>query len=511
MTQQGIRRVVIAGGGTAGWMAAAALAKSLGTQTYRITLIESDEIGTVGVGEATIPSIKMFNDVLGIDEAVFMRETCATFKLGIAFAGWRTPDSAYFHPFGSFGLDMDGIPFTHYWLRQRQGGAFPDIGVFNAETEAARARRFGWPGQAPGALVPPINYAYHFDAGLYAAFLRRMSQGLGVARREGRIVEARQDAESGDIVSLVLADGQEVHGDLFIDCSGFRALLIGETLKAEFEDWSHWLPVNRALALPSKLSERPVPYTRSTAREAGWQWRIPLQHRTGNGYVFCDAYCSEDEAAATLTGNLDGDALASPRPLKFTTGHRRQYWKNNVVAVGLASGFLEPLESTSIHLIQTSITQLITVFPKAGIHAGVVRAYNAHMDRAYRNIRDFIIAHYKVTAREDTPFWRYCKHMDVPGTLAERLDIFANQGNAMVRQEELFRESSWFAVLAGQGLVPQGYHPVADRLSVDQLRQRLTRIQHSVRDSVSGLPDHADFIARYCAAPQFQENIAVHS
>ncbi len=509
--QQTIRRIVIVGGGSAGWMTAAALAKSLGARNHDITLVESEDIGTVGVGEATIPGIRMFNDVLGIDEDVFMRETQATFKLGIAFDGWRKAGAAYFHPFGNYGADMEGIAFTQYWLRQFKAGGSADFGQYNVETEAARAGRFGrtpplapgpGPGPGPGpAMQPAINYAFHFDAGLYAGFLRRYAEDLGVVRREGRIMAVRQDAASGDITAVQLTGGTTIAGDLFIDCSGFRSLLLGETLKVDYEDWSRWLPVNRALAAPSLRKEAPVPYTRSTAREAGWQWRIPLQHRTGNGYVFCDAYIGEDAALNTLMDTLDGDALAEPRLLKFTTGHRRQYWKNNCIAVGLAAGFLEPLESTGIHLIQTAITQLLSVFPKTGIQPAVVRAYNRAMDEVYTNVRDFIIAHYKVTQREDTAFWRYCKTMEIPDSLQDRLEVFAGQGNAMVRQGELFREQSWFAVLMGQGLVPRDYNPVADNLSRDQLNQRLKRVRDGVCTRVAGLPLHGDFIAAHCAVP----------
>ena len=494
-----IKRIVIVGGGTAGWMTAATLAKVLGTRTHDITLVESDEIGTVGVGEATIPAIKAFNDVLGLDEDEFVRETNATFKLGIDFVGWRCPDVTYFHPFGNYGADMEGVGFTHYWLRLLRAGGNPDFGRYNAETEAARAGKFGRTDKADGSTLPQINYAFQFDAGLYAAYLRRYAEKLGAVRHEGRVVKVNQDALSGHITGVELTDGRTIAGDLFIDCSGFRALLIGDTLKSEFEDWSRWLPVNRAAAVPCERIEAPAPFTRCTAREAGWQWRIPLQHRTGNGYVFCNDFIGEDEAAARLLGRLDGRPLADPRILKFVTGHRKHYWIKNCVAIGLSSGFLEPLESTSIHLSQAAITRLLALFPRRGFDAAVIRTFNAQMNEMYDNIKDFIIAHYKVTEREDTPFWAYCKHMDIPDSLKERLDVFARHGHAMVGLGELFREQSWFAVLLGQGLTPGDYHPVADSLGEQAFRLRLAQIRAGIQARLDSLPSHEGFIARHCA------------
>lgn len=494
-----IRKVVIVGGGTAGWMTAAALSKSLGLQNYDITLIESDEIGTVGVGEATIPAIKMFNEVLGIDEDTFVRETQATFKLGIEFVDWRKPGSTYFHPFGVYGIDMDGISFLHYWMRLVRMGGNPDSGLYNMETVAARAHKFGRT-KPDGSHMPAVNYAFQFDAGLYAGFLRGFSEKLGVVRQEGRITQAYQNPENGNIISVELADGTIVQGDLFIDCSGFRALLIGETMGVPFEDWSQWLPVNRAIAVPCERVEDPLPFTRCTAREAGWQWRIPLQHRTGNGYVFCEDFISEDEATVKLLTRLDGKALAEPRVLKFVTGHRKTYWHKNCVAIGLSSGFLEPLESTSIHLTQACITRLLSYFPRHGFNQNVINSFNTQMDELYSGIRDFIIAHYKVTERDDTPFWRHCRQMEIPDSLVARLDIFASEGNAMVNPGELFRESSWFAVLSGQGLMPHHYHPVADNVAEGQFKLRLAQIRTGIQDRLNSLPTHAQFIADHCAA-----------
>ena len=494
-----VQKIVVVGGGTAGWMAASALAKVMGTKRYSITLIESEEIGTVGVGEATIPTIQVFNTMMGIDENQFMRETNATFKLGIRFVDWSATGSDYFHPFGVYGVDMTGINFSHYWLRYAKNGGSKDFGLFNPQSMAARANRFGRMSEInPNA--PTVNYAFHFDAGLYAGFLRSIAERLDVVRREGRIISVEQHPESGDIVSLSLNDGTTIAGDLFIDCSGFRGLLIEETLKTGYTDWSRWLPCNRAVAVPSEKTSPLTPYTTSTAREAGWQWRIPLQHRTGNGYVFCDAYLSEAEASEKLMQRLDGKALAEPRVLKFTTGHRNSQWCHNVVAIGLASGFLEPLESTSIHLAQEAILTLIRYFPNSGISETQRACFNRDMLAAYDNVKDFLIAHYKLTEREDTPFWRHCRHMDIPDSLAFRMDSFARHNQPLVQHQELFKEASWFAVLAGQGLMPKGYHPIADIMPEDEFRWRMQRVREGTVGMVNAMPGHEAYVARVCAA-----------
>ncbi len=502
MKRPAINRVVIVGGGTAGWMTAAALSKVLGTHHHDIILVESEQIGTVGVGEATIPMIQLYNNVLGLDEDEFVRETNATFKLGIEFVDWRKPGHSYFHPFGNFGVDMDGIGFTHYWMRWKQSGGGVSYPAFNAETEAARQKRFmRTSGESGPKTMPSINYAFQFDASLYAAFLRRYSEKRGAKRIEGKIVDVTQDPESGDIQSVTLESGQAIEGDLFIDCSGFRGLLIEQVYKAGYDDWSHWLPVNRACAVPCDSAGDWLPYTRSTAREAGWQWRIPLQHRIGNGYVYCDQYISEDEAAVKLMSRLDAPAQAEPRTLRFLTGRRKKTWVNNCLAFGLSSGFLEPLESTSIHLIQVAISKLLAMFPKDGINPRLVTRYNDEMAYEYDNVKDFLIAHYKVTEREDTPFWQYVKHMDIPDSLQERLDIFKARGEVMARHLELFKETSWYAVLVGQGLEPEGYHPVADAISEDELRLRLTKIRNGVQQRVNGMPEHREFVRQNCASP----------
>ena len=495
----GVQKIVVVGGGTAGWMAAAALAKVMGTRRNTITLIESEEIGTVGVGEATIPTIQVFNSMMGIDENRFMRETNATFKLGIRFVDWSARGSDYFHPFGVFGVDMNGINFTHYWLRYAKTFGSDDFGLFNPQTMAARANRFGRMSEI-NPKAPAVNYAFHFDAGLYARFLRSIAENLGVVRREGRIVSVAQNPESGDVASIALNDGATVEGDLFIDCSGFRGLLIEETLKTGYTDWSRWLPCNRAVAVPCETMSPLTPYTTSTAREAGRQWRIPLQHRTGNGYVFCDAWLSEAEAGDTMMQQLDGKALAEPRVLQFTTGHRTKQWNRNVVAIGLASGFLEPLESTSIHLAQEAILTLIRYFPNSEISEIQRACFNRDMLAAYDNVKDFLIAHYKLTDREDTPFWRHCRHMEIPDSLAFRLESFARHNQPLVRNEELFKEASWFAVLAGQGLMPKSYHPIADIMPEDEFRWRMQRVREGTMGIVDAMPGHEAYIAQACRA-----------
>ena len=500
MNKSIVSNIVIVGGGTSGWMTAAALSKTIGCQTHNITLIESEQIGTVGVGEATVPMIHLFNtNVMGFDEDEFVRETNATFKLGIQFNNWRKPGDSYFHPFGLYGVDMDGISFMHYWLRWKKSGGTLDYSRFNAETEAARLGKFMRTRHEPGPMImPKVNYAFQFDASLYAAYLRRHAEARGVARIEGKIVSVTQHPDSGFIQSVQLENGTEVRGDLFIDCSGFRGLLIEQTLKAGYKDWSHWLPVNRAVAVPCESFGELLPYTKATAQEAGWQWRIPLQHRTGNGYVYSNSHISDDEAASRLVSRLDGKATAEPRVLNFVTGIRQKCWDKNCVAIGLSSGFLEPLESTSIHLVQVAISKLLTMFPKDGFSDIVINRFNREMSEDYDTIKDYLIAHYKVTEREDSDFWRYVKNMSIPDSLMERLELFKTRGEVLARQTEFFKETSWFALLVGQGLFPKNHHPVADSLSDDELRLRLTKIRTGVQNRVNTMPGHADFIRANC-------------
>ncbi len=496
---QKIKNIVILGGGTSGWMSASAFAKSLGADNYNITLIESDEIGTVGVGEATIPNMRTFIDFLGIEESEFMAKTNASFKLGIEFINWSKIGESYIHPFGKYGVDLDGIGFHHFWLRNLKLGGSSDFGRFNLETLAAREGRFSILPPSDVIDIPNINYAYHFDASLFAKYLRKYSEDLGVKRVEGLVQEVKQDPLTGFITELVLKNGTIIKGDLFIDCSGFRGILIEQTLKTGYEDWSAWLPCNRALAVPTeKVPNEVTPYTKAIAQEAGWQWRIPLQHRTGNGYVFCNEYISEDEAQSNLLKRLDTKPIKDPKLIKFVTGHRKKMWNKNVVAIGLASGFLEPLESTSIYLVQTAITKLLAIFPKDEIRGFVVNDYNKDLLNDYINVKDFLIAHYKVTARDDTPFWNYVRNMPIPESLQNRLDYYKGEANALVKTNELFKDASWFAVLFGQGLMPNDYHAIADNINEDDLKFKLAKLRTGINERLKGLPKHQDYLDFYC-------------
>ncbi len=495
-----IRSIVIVGGGTAGWMSAAALARVLGRDYAEIVLVESDEIGIVGVGEATIPQIGIFNRLLGIDENEFVRKTKGTFKLGIEFVDWGGLGQRYFHPFGKFGVDMEGVSFHAYWERLSGEAAFGDAEAFSLMAMAARGRKFMRPIDAGNSPLSSIAYAFHFDAGLYARYLREIAEGLGVKRTEGKIVEVLRNGESGHVDAVRLADGSEVRGDLFVDCSGFHGLLIGKTLGVPYVDWSAHLPCNRALAVPCASVDDLTPFTRSTARKAGWQWRIPLQHRIGNGHVYCNEFISDDEAAHVLLSNLDGEALAEPRMVKFTTGHRERFWEGNCVSIGLSSGFMEPLESTSIWMIQNGISRLLANFPDMTFAAADRERYNRLMVEESLYIRDFLMLHYAATARDDSPFWDYCRNMPLPERLAEKIRVFRNSGRCFRENEELFNDTSWFAVMLGQGLKFRRYDPVAELLSIEETRARLGQIQKAVANSADYMPDHREFIAENCAA-----------
>ena len=496
-----IRSIVIVGGGTAGWMTAAAMARILGPDYATITLVESDAIGTVGVGEATIPQIGTFNRLLGIDENDFVRRTKGSFKLGIEFVDWGGLGRRYFHPFGKYGIDMEGVSFHAYWQRLAQEPQFANVDAFSLMASAARANRFMPPIDAGNSPLSGIAYAYHFDAGLYALYLRELAEKMGVKRIEGRIVDVERDGESGHIAAVALESGERVAGELFIDCSGFGGLLIGKTLGVPYIDWSAQLPCNRAVAVPcASVPGGLTPFTRSTARKAGWQWRIPLQHRTGNGMVYCSDYMSDDEAAATLLANLDGEALADPRFIRFTTGHRARFWEGNCVSIGLSAGFMEPLESTSIWMIQTGIARLLSNFPDTTF-AEVERArYNRLMIEESELIRDFLILHYCVTDRTDSPFWDYCRTMPLPERLAEKIRVFESSGRCFREHEELFNDTSWFAVMVGQGLRWGRHDPVAELLSLAETRDRLAHIAGAVAKSVDYMPDHAEYIRQNCAA-----------
>ena len=498
--------VVVVGGGTAGWMAAAGLVGMLTPRTCRVRLIESDEIGTVGVGEATLPHMRAFNQAIGIVEADMMRRTNATFKLGIEFVDWGFAGSSYVHPFGAHGRPMGGVAFHHHWLRARAKGRDYSIEDFSFAVAASRANKFDFPETDQASVKSTYDYAYHFDAGLYAAFLRRFAEARGVARTEGKVVDVERHPTSGDVASVRLASGEVVAGDLFVDCSGFRALLIGEAMESPYEDWSQWMPCDSAWAVPTERADGPLtPYTRSTAREAGWQWRIPLQHRTGNGYVFSSRFIDPDDALRTLTASLDAPPIADPKLLSFRAGRRLKSWTGNVVGVGLASGFLEPLESTSIYLIQAAITNLVKLFPQVDVDGVQVdRAlpseFNRLMDVEYSRIRDFLILHYRLNRREDGEMWRYCREMDVPDSLAARMELFAHGGFVEQYKDGLFMTPSWVSVYLGQGLEPARHHPMADNLPDDRLFAQLDDLRAQIAGHVRSLPTHEQSIEDYCEA-----------
>jgi tryptophan 7-halogenase len=501
MADRHVREVVIIGGGTAGWMAAAALAKVLGPQ-LSIRLVESEAIGTVGVGEATVPHLKLFNKVLEIDETEFVKQTQGTFKLGIEFVDWGRIGDRYIHGFGTIGHDYGLLPFHQYWLKMFRAGKAADIGAYSLNTVAAPRGKFMVPATDVPANSPLANiaYAYHFDAGLYAHYLRRYAEARGVKRIEGRVVEVMLRPEDGFIAGVKLERGEKLEGDLFIDCSGFRGILIEEALHTGYQDWTHWLPCDRAIAVPCENVGPPTPFTRSTARAAGWQWRIPLQHRTGNGYVYSSAHISDDEAAATLMANLDGRALAEPRKLQFTTGMRRKFWHRNCVAIGLASGFMEPLESTSIYLIQSGIARLINLMPDMNFSPVLINRYNAQAAFEFERIRDFLILHYWATERRDTSFWRYCSGMSIPEPLAETVRLFKDSGRFFRNAEEMFAITSWVQVMLGQHIVPQHYHPAVDLVPDQEVAGLVDSVKTVVATCVDAMPMHAQFIARHCAA-----------
>ncbi|WP_332677537.1 tryptophan halogenase family protein [Brevundimonas sp.] len=499
MASNPIRNIVVVGGGTAGWMAAAALSRLRANGVTQITLVESDSIATVGVGEATIPPIRTFNAMLGIDEADFVKQTRGAFKLGIDFVGWTSPTDRYMHPFGAFGGDIDGVKFHQIWRKLHDQGKAGAFGEYNLCETAAWLNRFG-PGDA-GSPVTRMVWAYHFDAALYAGYLRKYSEARGVIRREGKVTGVEQHGGTGFIKSVVMEHGDPVEGDLFIDCTGFRGLLIEQTLKAGFEDWNHWLPCDRAVAVPCAHGDGPLtPYTRATARRAGWQWRIPLQHRIGNGYVYSSAHISDDEAAATLMANLDGAPLAEPWKLSFRAGRRKQAWVKNCVALGLASGFLEPIESTSIHMIQAGITKLLAMFPDRGFDPRNIAEYNRLTNMQIEQVRDFIILHYKANGRVGEPLWDACRAMEVPESLQRRMDLFRHSGRFFRHEDELFAESSWLAVMLGQKVTPETYDPLVDALPEADLVRLLEETRAHVRAVAEAMPLQSETIARHVAA-----------
>ena len=481
-------------------MAAAALARvNPSGRLFDITLVESELIGTVGVGEATIPAIRRFNILLGLDEREFMARTQATFKLGIKFIGWG--HEPYIHPFGGFGVDLQSIRFHQLWLqlREEDPAAAGSLFDYAIAVTAAEAGKFNLPSPDANSVLSRMDYAFHFDAGLYARFLREKAEAGGVTRIEGLIDAVRQRAEDGFVESVVLKGGQIVEGDLFIDCSGFRGLLIEQTLKAGYEDWSHWLPCDSAVAMPSRSIEEPRPHTTSTAESAGWRWTIPLQHRVGNGYVYSSRHISDEDAQAVLRAAVPGEPIAEPRILRFTTGHRKKQWDRNVIAMGLASGFLEPLESTSIHLVQAAVTQLISLLPSGGDEAALSAIFNAEMLSQYEQVRDFLILHYK-TGRAPGAFWDQCRAMDVPADLTRRLELFEAGGRLVDHEAELFGMRSWLSVMMGQDVEPRGHDPILNIIDPVAARRHIDAVRDVVQRATNALPTHQQFIDAYCPA-----------
>ena len=493
-----LRSIVIVGGGSAGWMTAAALSGAVSPRCA-ITLVESDEIGIVGVGEATIPPIRTFNQTIGIDEADFLKRTQGSFKLGIEFVNWARQGHRYFHPFGPHGLAFDFAPLHQYWLSCRQQPGMAGLDAHSMAWTAASRGRFAPPSADPRQISSSFDYAYHFDAGLYARFLREVCEARGVTRLEGKIVHTALRPGDGFVESVQLADGRRIEGDLFIDCSGFRGLLIEEALATGYEDWRHWLPCDRAMAVPCARAGEFTPYTRSTAHEAGWQWRIPLQHRTGNGYVYCSQFLDDESAARTLLAHLDGQPLAEPRPLRFTTGRRKRFWNRNVVAIGLASGFMEPLESTSLHLVQSAVSRLLALFPDRDFDPLVIDEYNRIGVQEYERIRDFLVLHYKLTQRDDAPLWRYCAAMDIPDTLRHKIAHFKRFGRLVSEGNDLFGAASWLAVHIGQLNWPERHDPLVDLRGVDGAAM-LQRQRQAMVQAAAAMPRHEDFVRQHCRA-----------
>lgn len=492
-TSESIYRIIIVGGGTAGWMTAAALSRFLPADRYCIRLIESEQIGTVGVGEATIPHIRQFNALLGIDENDFIRTTRATYKLGIQFTGWGTETSRYMHPFSTVGCGINGLDFHHFWLKAREAGDVADLDEFTPATVAAHAGRFDYPGEN---VDIPYGYAFHLDAGRYARSLRDYAEARSVVRIEGKVSEVKLDPDSGYIESLRMEDGQTLAADLFIDCSGFRALLMGEALGVGYDDWSHWLPCDRAVALPTERQVMPVSFTRAAAQSIGWQWRIPLQHRTGNGQVYANAYMTDEQALSALLENLEGEPLAEPNFLRFTAGRRQKSWEKNCIAIGLSSGFLEPLESTSIYLIQVAIMKLLESFPDRSFAACDVREFNHEMAVEYLRVRDFLILHYKLNQRTDSDFWQDCRAMSIPDELARKITLFQQTGRLEHYEQGLFIAPSWMTVYLGQGLIPERYDTRVTAYSGAQIQAYLERMRRGIAHDVKTMPSHSEAIQR---------------
>ena len=496
--QDRVKNVVIIGGGTAGWMTAAGLASMLGQTGLNITLIESEAIGIVGVGEATLPHIRLFNETIGVNEAEFMAATSATFKLGIEFCDWGRLGDSYIHPFGEFGLANEGVAFHHYWrCMQDDAETAPDIGAldeYSLPILACKMAKFQPPSEDPRSVLSTYRYAYQFDALQYAPFMRDHAEKRGVTRIEGKVTHVDQDSGTGDILSVTMDNGQSISGDLFIDCTGFFGLLIEKTLETGYDEWSKWLPCDRAVAVPCEHEGMLLPYTRATADKAGWRWRIPLQHRTGNGHVYSSGFTSDDAATDSLLANLEGKALADPRQLRFVTGKRRKLWNRNCIAIGLSGGFLEPLESTSIYLIQEGVTKLLEMFPQTSNFTVHAEEYNRRMDLEFERIRDFLILHYHATERDDSAFWNYMRTMDIPDSLAEKIELFKSSGRVASYDHGLFLMPSWVAVYIGQRVMPQRYDWRADRLDKGHIKKHLSGLRNHMHQAAMSMQDHASYI-----------------
>jgi tryptophan halogenase len=508
-------KVVIVGGGTAGWMCAAALARLLDPRRYSVRLVESDEIGTVGVGEATLPQIRAFHDILGIDEAEFMRATEATFKLGIEFCGWAGEGAAapsYIHPFGAFGERWAGIDFHQHWTRARlEGRKVEPFQSYSFAVAACRAGRFEYPDKDSQSIGSTYAYAYHLDAGLYAGFLRRWATQRKVVRTEGEVVDVNVAPASGTIASVTLKSGEQLEGDLFVDASGFRSILLGAVMKAPWEDWSAWLPCDRALAAPTQpATDVPAidgpdftPFTRSTAQVGGWTWRIPLQSRVGNGYVYSSRFISDDTALETLERSISGVMLAEPRRLRFSAGRRIGAWTKNCVGVGLSSGFLEPLESTSIYLIQRAVQCLVDLMPaEAGPTDGrLASEFNRRIDLEYERVRDFLILHYYANSRHGEALWDYTRQIAIPDSLVARIELFEARGYIPYYKDGLFSKDSWLSVLFGQGLSPRAAEPLAHAMDALELETRMAELHERIVRRVAAMPTHQAFISSAGRAP----------
>lgn len=492
-----IKTIAIVGGGTAGWMSAAALSRMLLPQNVKILLIESEQIGTVGVGEATIPDITNFNRMLGIDEQDFLAKTKGTFKLGIEFRDWGKLGDKYFHPFGDHGVDMNGIDFHQYWLHTTKSGNTAAIEEYSICAAAAKHDKFVLPDNNPKSVLSHLRYAYHFDATAYAAYLREYAEKRGVIRIEGKIENVSTQQPSGHILSVTLENKRIIEADFFIDCSGFKALLLDKTLGVKYKDWSHWLPCNRAQAVASERTGPLLPYTISTAKQSGWQWRIPTQHRTGNGHIYCSDFISDDEANQVLLEGLDTKPLGEARTIEFQTGCREIFWYKNCIGIGLSSGFLEPLESTSIFLIQQGISRFISLYPDGNLSKPIQDEYNRLMTREFTQIRDFIILHYHATKRADSPFWEYCRNMPTPESLQRKIELFRAGGRVFRDEQELFAKPNWVAVMLGQNIKPTVYEPILDGIPIDEIQHSLNSMKNAMLQAVNRLPNHAEFIKKY--------------